>query len=703
MAATLRPGARRALWLVAALVLLALAATVVWELRQRDRGDVPPPTPFAQPARIDTVAGDGIRGTRDGPAAEARFSDPWGLAIAPDGSVFIADAGDANRIRIRRPDGSVHTLAGGEEGFADGIGRSARFHTPSGIARDALGNLYVADTGNHAIRKVTPDGVVSTLAGNGKPGFEDGPAQRARFHGPMGIAVDASGAVFVADTWNDRIRVIRGGRVETLAGGDVPGFADGAGAQARFDTPTALVLAPDGRLLVADTGNDGVRVLDGAQVRSLPVHADDPFDAPRAPLALALADDGTLYIGELARGRIVQVATDGRVHVLTGRDMAQRLARPAGIALDARGNAWVSDASAFRLHRIAHVRPAGMKQNLDNGVVGPSPDAPLPRTDGRWPLHPQLAWHEVVGTLGEVRGNFSGESRSHLHDGLDVRGDPGSTVLAIADGKVSSPLAASAFGDQAERLSLDDLTYIHMRVGRTPQGRALDPRFLLLAGDDGRPQRVRVPRGTRFAAGDALGTINAQAHVHLVVGPGGYQRNAIALGFTGFSDTVPPRIDDIALRDALDAPLDAREDGRVLVPRALGGVQIVVEAWDQVDGNLPRRRLGLHALGYQLLHTDGTPVPGFEAPRMTLVFDRMPPHREAVRVAYAADSGITVHGAARTRFRYVATSIVRDGRLEPGLWQVDTLPAGDYLLRISARDASGNEATANRDLAVRLR
>ena len=205
------------------------------------------------------------------------------------------------------------------------------------------------------------------------------------------------------------------------------------------------------------------------------------------------------------------------------------------------------------------------------------------------------------------------------------------------------------------------------------------------------------------AGGLLVGPGEQVPHVHLVVGPGGYQRNAIALGFTGFSDTVPPRIDDIALRDALDAPLDAREDGRVLVPRALGGVQIVVEAWDQVDGNLPRRRLGLHALGYQLLHTDGTPVPGFEAPRMTLVFDRMPPHREAVRVAYAADSGITVHGAARTRFRYVATSIVRDGRLEPGLWQVDTLPAGDYLLRISARDASGNEATANRDLAVRLR
>ena len=88
---------------------------------------------------------------------------------------------------------------------------------------------------------------------------------------------------------------------------------------------------------------------------------------------------------------------------------------------------------------------------------------------------------------------------------------------------------------------------------------------------------------------------------------------------------------------------------------------------------------------------------------MTLDFSRMPPHREAVRVAYAGDSGITVHGAARTRFRYVVTNTVRDGGLETGLWQVDALPPGDYIVRITARDAAGNTALANRDLAVTLR
>ncbi|WP_394002959.1 gluconolaconase [Luteimonas sp. WGS1318] len=698
----MRPAARRAMWAVAALVLLALAATFVFEFRAPPDAAAPPPPPFGQPARIDRVAGDGIRGHVDGARAQARFDDPFGLVLDAAGLAYVAEGGDGNRIRRVHLDGRVDTLAGGDEGFADGVGAAARLHTPSGMAIDAGGVLYVADTGNHAIRRITPQGEVTTLAGGGG-GFVDGPALMARFDAPIGIAVGGDGTVYVADSHNDRIRAIRDGVVSTLAGGDGPGFLDGGGADARFDTPTGLALDGDGRLWIADTGNGAVRVLDAAGVHTPALHAADPDDLPRAPLALAMADDGTLYITELARGRVLQRAADGRVHVLTGRDMAQRLARPSGIALDARGDAWIADAAAHRVHRITHVPRTGTKQNLRNAVVGPAPDAPLPDTRGRWPFAPQDGWHEVVGTMGEVRGNFSGESRSHLHDGFDIRADVGTPVLAIADAKVSSPLAAGRFGDQAENVAIDAMTYMHIRVGRSAQGRSLDPRFNLLSGPDGRPARVRIARGTRIAAGDAVGSVNPQAHVHLIVGPAGYQRNAVGLGFVNFVDTVAPRIDAIELRDALDVPLTAREAGRVVVPRSVGGVQIVVEAWDQVDGNLARRRLGLHALGWQILHADGRTLPGSGTPRMTLDFDRMPPHREAVRVAYAGDSGITVHGAARTRFRYVVTNTVRDGGLETGLWQVDTLPPGDYIVRITARDAAGNTAQANRDLAVTLR
>jgi len=700
MARRLRPGLRGAIWGVAALTAVALAASFIWDWRTPERPD-PGPPPAGLPARIESVAGDGHRGVRDGMRSGARFDDPFGIAVAADGTAFIADGGTSNRIRRVQPDGRVETFAGSLEGLKDGRGADARFHTPSGLAIDAEGALYVADTGNHAIRRIAPDGTVTTLAGSGEAGFIDGPVAQARFHAPTGVAVDAAGRVYVADGFNDRIRVIDAGAVRTLAGDGRPGFVDGVGAQARFDTPGGLALGDDGALWIADTGNHAIRrIAPDGTTTTLALYGDEPDAAPVSPVSIAIDAQQRLYIGELAQGRVLQLEADGRARVLTGRDMAQRLARPAGLAFDRFGRLWVADAAAYRVHRISQVRRAGAKQNLANVAVGPAPDAALPDTRGRWPLAPQDGWHEVVGTLGEVRGNFRGESRSHLHAGFDVRGDVGSPVLAIADAKVASPYAASGFGDQAENLAIDDLAYMHMRVGRTPRGEALDPRFQLIAGDDGRPMRVRIPRGTHIRAGEAIGTINAQAHVHLILGPSGYQRNAVTLGFRNFVDTIAPRIDDLALLDALDMPMTSREDGRVILPRDGGGLQIVVEAWDQVDGNLPRRRLGLHTLGWQLLAADGRPVPGFEVPRFTIDFDRMPPHRDAVRVAYSADSGITVHGASRTRFRYAVNNLVRDGRLEAMLWDPADLPVGDYVLRATVRDASGNSAT--RELPIRL-
>ncbi|MBD9480867.1 SMP-30/gluconolactonase/LRE family protein [Pseudoxanthomonas sp. PXM02] len=692
------------LWAVVILTTLALAATFLvtprFPVPVPEAG--PPVTPFGWAGQLSLVAGDGVRGTQDGPGLQARFDDPWGIVVMEDGTRYVADAGDSNRIRRIARDGVVSTLAGGNEGFADGMGAAAAFHTPSALARDAHGNLYVADTGNHAIRKVTPAGVVTTIAGTGEAGFRDGPALQAQFNGPIGVAVDGRGRIYVADTYNDRIRLIdRDGQVTTLAGGDAPGFFDGSGSEARFDTPTGIAVDATGVVWVADLRNDAIRRI-GPQgnVVTLPMQPDLPTQAgPRRPLSLALTHDGNLYVGELFTGRVMQVMRDGRWHALAGHLPGQRLSRTAGLAVDPAGRVQFTDAGSHRVHGIAPL-PAGATPVA--AIVGPSQDDPLPATAGRWPLQPQDGWHEVVGTLGEVRGDYQGESRHHLHGGLDIRGDVGATVLAIADGKVSSPSAAWNFDGLSEGLGVGPLDYIHMRVGRTPRGDLLDPtRFQLLHDLSGDPSRIRVRRGTRFAAGDALGTINRMAHVHLSIGPSGYERNAIALGFTGFTDTYPPRIDEVALFDTLDQPIDQRQDGRVLVPRELQGVRIVVDAWDQVDGNLPRRRLGLYAVGYQLLHDDGTPVAGFESPRMNLDFRRLPSD-DAVQVAYAAGSGITVHGSAVTRFKYSVTNTVREGAWGEGTWQAGELSPGDYLLRITARDYSGNEAQGRRDLKLRL-
>ena len=141
-------------------------------------------------------------------------------------------------------------------------------------------------------------------------------------------------------------------------------------------------------------------------------------------------------------------------------------------------------------------------------------------------------------------------------------------------------------------------------------------------------------------------------------------------------------------------------DKRLRVPRSLGEVNIVVDAYDQVNGNLARRRLGLYKLGYQLLRADGSPVPGHERPRITQVYDRLPRNPDAVKAVYAPNSGITVYGSKATRFAYALHSRLRDGEVQTGSWQLDGIAPGEYILRIYAADHAGQVALEGRDLPL---
>jgi sugar lactone lactonase YvrE len=658
-------------------------------------------------ARISTVAGDGRAGAIDGPAAQSRFSDPFGVAVDAHGNVYVADGGDSNRIRRIDPAGTVATFAGGREGFADGVGGAAAFHTPSALAMDRSGNLYVADTGNHAIRKITPDGGVTTLAGNGKPGFADGIGAGAQFNGPVGLAIDAKGIVYVADTYNDRIRRIGpGGSVTTVAGNGTPGAADGAALSAGFDTPSTLAVARDGTLYVADTGNDAIRKMGSDGLVSTIATPPEPGRPPllRRPVGLALTHDAYLYVVSSSGGRIVQLAPNGAYRALghadrppqsdEGSDGTVQLYGPRGIALERDGSLVVADALALRVHRLSPPKI---------GEAAPTPvDAPQPRRQEPmpWPLSPQDAVHEVVGLMGEVRGSYDGESRHHFHAGLDIKADVGQRVLAVASSKVADPFANWGFGTLSEGISVGALSYVHMRVGRDSQGKGLDARFQLLPGPRGKPERVRVPRGTRFAVGDALGTVNGMAHVHLEYYPGGSVLNPLSLPFVGLRDSIAPRIQGVALYDSTNRRLVAKKGPRLRVARALREVSIVVDAYDQIDGNLARRRLGLYKLGYQLLGSDGSPAPGFERPRITQVYDRLPRVREAVKLAYAPASGITVHGSKATRFAYALNNTLLNGQAIAGSWKIGDLVPGDYTLRIYAADYAGQVAAEGRDLAL---
>ncbi|HXD33191.1 MAG TPA: NHL repeat-containing protein [Pyrinomonadaceae bacterium] len=679
------------------------------------------PTPVGWRAHVTTVAGDGSPAFRDAAQpTQAAFSDPFGIAVGLDGSLYVSDGGDNNRIRKIGPDGVVGTLAGGSEGFADGAGSSASFNSPSGIALDASGNIFVADTGNNRIRKINPQGMVSTLAGDGTAGYIDGPASQARFDGPTGIALDPSGNIVVADTYNDRIRLITSdGQVSTVAGAGRPGYADGDAGVALFDTPCGVVVTSDGAVIVADTGNYRLRKLSkDRKVTTLPVvfPPEARPDHLSKPLGLALTHDGFLYVTELERSRVVQIAPDGVARVVAGDGVGfgdgtaiARFNQPAGVAIDPgadrSGELYVADGGNYLVRKLARSSTEPLTPTL-NEPLPRLTNATLGEPSLLWPLDPQERPHEVVATMGEVRGSFdSTDSRDHLHSGLDIFGAYGDAVRAVRSEKVTSPLANWSFGSINEGLRVGVVSYIHMQVGRNKEAKMFaDPRFVPVQEGEGKDRkltRVRIRRGTRFRPGDALGTVNRMYHVHLNIGPPGAEINPLSLSPVGFIDDVAPVIEKngIQLFDEAGAQLAEKRAGRVLLS---GRVRIVVDAFDRTNMNASRRRLGLYRLGYQILKPDGTPAPGFTEPRINIIFNRLPSDREATKLAYASASGITVYGSATTRFLYEVTNTVRDGLATPGLWDTSALPPGDYILRIIAADFSGNEAKENHDVLITI-
>jgi hypothetical protein len=278
----------------------------------------------------------------------------------------------------------------------------------------------------------------------------------------------------------------------------------------------------------------------------------------------------------------------------------------------------------------------------------------------------------------------------------------GATVRAVFEEKVAGVVSTWNLGALGEGFRVGAFTYYHLRVGREKDNRIYnDPRFVAVFDDQKKLSRVRVRRGTRFRVGDALGTVNTMYHVHLNFGPPGNEINPLTLPLIDFSDHVAPLItgDGVRLFDSSGNQIKEKRGGRLVVR---GAVRVVVEAYDQVDGNAARRRLGLYKLGFQLLNKDGTPAEGFSEPRIGIEFDRLPPTRDAVKIAYADESGITVYGSKETRFFYEVTNTVRHGLASQGSWDTSQLPAGDYTLRIIAADFNGNEATANRDVAITI-
>jgi sugar lactone lactonase YvrE len=319
-------------------------------------------------ATVTVFAGSGTLGGSDGTGVSAEFGDPSGLALDGSGNLYVADQNNA-MIRKITSAAVVTTLAGSLDnyGYADGAGSGAKFFGPTGVAVDAAGNIYVADETNNDIRKITPGGVVTTLAG-GTEGYADGTGAAAQFWSPSAIAVDGAGNLYVTDTYNQRIRKITpAGAVSTIAGSGPTGpgnggFADGAGTtQALFNSPSGIAVDPAGNLYVADFNNSKIRKISPSGVvstiaGSVDGEADGQGSAAEfgGPNGIALDRSGNIYVTDRL-GTVREITPGGSVTTIagaTGTPTAGVFSNPTGIVVDPSGNIYVADASTQVISKI---------------------------------------------------------------------------------------------------------------------------------------------------------------------------------------------------------------------------------------------------------------------------------------------------------------------------------------------------------------
>ena len=287
---------------------------------------------YATPYTFTTLAGEAGNGFVDGTGSAARFNGPAAVAVDSAGNVYVADS-DNNAIRKVTAAGVVTTLAGvagAASGTNDGTGSAARFNGPAGVAVDNAGNVYVADRGNDTIRKVTAGGVVTTLAGLAVlSGTNDGTGSAARFNQPYSVAVDGAGNVYVADTYNCTIRkVTAAGVVTTLAGlAGNTSTNDGTGSAARFFQPHGVAADSAGNIYVADTYNCTIRKVTAAGV--VTTLAGSAFYAGSAdgtgnsaqfffPEGVAVDSAGNVYVADTEMNTIRKVTEAGVVTTVAG-------------------------------------------------------------------------------------------------------------------------------------------------------------------------------------------------------------------------------------------------------------------------------------------------------------------------------------------------------------------------------------------------
>lgn len=530
--------------------------------------------------RVTTIAGSGVVGFKDGPGGEAQFDGPIGVAVDSRGNVFVADAYN-DSIRKIAKDGVVTTVAGtGSPGYSDGQANDAMFDTPSGIAVDKDGNVFVADTGNHAIRKINANGEVTTMAGRTDGGSPNGDV---RLNHPVGISVTHDGFLFISDLESGRIvRITPEGESSTYAG-SIAGFVDSAGESARFNGPSSVAVDRQGILYVADSQNYLIREIVPSLIASAPkepglfVQPSEDAAAPNPESVVPKLNASVMRVGQIFPWPL---SPQGSWHEITGV-VGEARGAAGGVALD-------------HLHAGLDVR--GARGDLVFSVMDEKVSAPI----SNWGFE-EAGEGIRVGLMTYI----------HLHVGRTVV-EPGREAIGLEASKRFKPRPDQQGALSGVRVrrgtrfkvgdfigSLNWLNHVHLNLG--PWNAQANPLALPF-----------------FAMKDTVAPTIESIEV-------------VPADALGASEPAKP-----ATR-----PSNVRQIGRVVIS---GDVAIVVTAYDRVDGNGANRKLGLFRIGYQVLQMDGSPVKGFEKPLINIEFSRLPGEDSSVFKAYAPGSGISAYG-----------------------------------------------------------
>jgi len=510
--------------------------------------------------KISTVAGQcgqtksGSTGD-GGPATSALFAQPKGIALDSAGDLYIADTGNSRIRRVDASSGLITTVAGtGVLSFSGdgGTATKAALNRPQGVAIDSSGNLWIADSGNYRVRMVAAaSGQINTVVGNGGFKFagDGGPATNANFNGPQGVAVDAAGNVYVADTSNHRIRKITtDGVVRTIAGNGTPGFSGDGGpaVNAALSSPQNLVVDPQGNVYIADSGNDRVRrVGTDGNISTFAGGGASPNDGQAATAAFlagfqsALFHDGTnLYIGDNSRLRIV--TPDGKINTVAGSFSGFQstgdggpatkagIAGVAGITMDGSGNIFLATN-----HSVRRIGTDGIINTVaGTGVLGPD-------------FQPQIAPPAILATsTADLQGPF----------GLAADG-AGNVAISDDAGVINRVYELSPVGSFTTLASGADTT-IGARV-LSPHGLAVDGAGNLYIADTGNDRILKIP--------------GAMASVPLPVAP----NNGIV---NGASFAPSAAVSPWSIASLFGSNLASRTTGATTLPlpTSLGGTSVVV-------------------------------------------------------------------------------------------------------------------------------